>query len=373
MQTSPWSFVGLLALILVPVLGEGQGWKATGQMMVPRVNHTATLLPTGRVLVVGGQFGMPGATYKDGADFHASAELYDPATGTWRATGSLSAARVWHTATLLPSGKVLVTGGDSGGGALATAELYDPATGTWRATGSLSRRREHHTATLLSSGKVLVAGGMSCCATTDFLASAELYDPVTETWSVTGSLTRTRVRHTATLLQSGQVLVVGGGIVLAAGGAHVDDRTAELYDPVKGTFSPTGLLSKGPYSTATLLPSGKVLVVGGGYDALASAEVYDPATGSWSVTGSLSTARVRLATTPLPSGEVLVAGGYGGSPGRPELSSAELYGKGETWSPAGSLATARIFPSATLLPTGQVLVAGGWNDDHGALASAELR
>src|SRR5205085_334851 len=123
----------------------------------------------GRVLVVGGL----------GLDVSSSAELYDPQNGMWTETGSTVAPRYYHTATLLPDGKVLVTGGvgTAGGIGTASAELYDPATGTWRATTSLSAERLAHTATLLSDGKVLVVGGLDHTA----LASAEVYDPTSET------------------------------------------------------------------------------------------------------------------------------------------------------------------------------------------------
>ncbi len=141
-------------------------WTATGNLGTPRDSHTATLLPSGKVLVAGG-FGSSGFAL-------SSAELYDPATEMWTATGSLGTPREFHTATLLPSGKVLVAAGSNLSGDLSSAELYDPATGLWTATGSLGTRRESHTATLLPSGKVLVAGGTNRVTA---LSSAELYDP----------------------------------------------------------------------------------------------------------------------------------------------------------------------------------------------------
>ena len=122
----------------------------------------------------------------------ASAELYDPASGTWTTTGSLVTGRSQHTATLLPNGRVLVAAGENnrdpaGSNGLSTAELYDPSTGIWTATGSLTTARVRgQTATLLPTGKVLVAGGYN---PNDFyLASAELYDPASGSWTVTGSL-----------------------------------------------------------------------------------------------------------------------------------------------------------------------------------------
>ncbi len=129
------------------------------------------------------------------------------APNTWSDTGSLGTARHKHTATLLPDGKVLVVGGVGSSGYLASAELYDPATGVWSATGSLTTARYNHTATLLPDGKVLVVGGYG---SSGYLTSAELYDPATGTWSTTGSLATARDKHTATLLPDGKVLVVGG-------------------------------------------------------------------------------------------------------------------------------------------------------------------
>jgi hypothetical protein len=175
------------------------------------------LLPSGQVLVAGGR-GDTGTL--------ASAELYDPASGTWTATGSLNTARAYgDTATLLPSGQVLVAGGVGNSGFLASAELYDPASGTWTATGSLLRWRYGHTATLLPNGKVLVAGGQGDTGT---LASAELYDPASGTWSATGSLGTDREFHTATLLPNGNVLVAGGsnGRALASAELYLGPATS---------------------------------------------------------------------------------------------------------------------------------------------------
>jgi hypothetical protein len=183
------------------------------------------LLPNGQVLVTGG--------IGNGVNSLASAELYDPATGVWTATGSMATARYNHTATLLPSGQMLVAGGisEDGVNSLASAELYDPATGVWTATGSMATARTVHTATLLPNGQVLVAGGSEDFIS-GYLASAELFDPATGMWTDTGSMAAARGHHTATLLPNGQVLVAGG---------RDDDAilaSAELYDVGLGFARP---------------------------------------------------------------------------------------------------------------------------------------
>jgi hypothetical protein len=255
--------------------------------------------------------------FTDGCAFHAlsSAELYHPDAGGWTPVDRLGTARLFHTATLLASGRVLVVGGrkDTDAGttlALASAELYDPATRTWTPTGSLTTGRYRHTATLLPSGKVLVAGGgeaFDAGCNSLSLGSAELYDPDTGTWSPTGALVAARSWHTATLLPSGQVLVSGG--CCGPGGTLA---SAELYDPDAGTWSPTGSLV-GPrlYHVATLTPSGKVLVEGGLKTPtwLASAEIYEPARGTWESVASMPEARAFNSATVLPTVGVLVAGG----------------------------------------------------------------
>ena len=174
-------------------------WKPTAAMHTARSGHTATLLPSGQVLVAGG-----------GGEVGSPTEVYNPVTGQWALTGALNTPRVVHTATLLPSGQVLVAGGWWGQIlTLASTEVYDPVTGQWTLTGALHTARFAHTATLLPSGKVLVTGGADWSAAAPF-ATAELYDPATGQWTLTGALHTARSDHTATLLPSGQVLVAGG-------------------------------------------------------------------------------------------------------------------------------------------------------------------
>jgi hypothetical protein len=318
-------------------------WTATSNMTTPRDNHTATLLPNGKVLVAAGEY----VSTQFGRDQRlASAELYDPASGTWTATGNLATARYLHTATLLPNGKVLVAGG-AGTGAnpppLATAELYDPALGTWTTTGSMATARASHTATLLANGKVLVVGGWNAVSGSSaaYFASAELYDPATGTWTTTGSLTNPRYMHTATLLDNGKVLVVGGynGTYLAS---------SELYDPATGTWATTGPLTDARDGhTATLLNNGKVFVAGG-YNGifLTSAQLFDPATGTWANTfGSLNEGRAFHNATRLLNGKVLISGGTPANGGT-SFQSYELYDPSAAPTPTPT-ATATATPTAT--------------------------
>ena len=323
-----------------------------------RLTHTATLLPNGKVLVVGGESnGVP----------IASAELYNPvpAAGTWTVTGTLGTARYHHTATLLSNGKVLVVGGYNGSN-LSTAELYDSATGVWTPTGPLTTVRRDHTATLLGNGKVLVAGGLN---TGGYLTSSEIYDPAIGAWTTTGgALNHARGTHTATLLPNGKVLVAGG-----SGNSAAPLSSTELYDPATGTWTAAAPLITGCYlQTATLLTNGMVLLSGGfNGSSLASTELYDPATGQMATSGAsvFNTARSAHTATLMPDGKVLVAGGQGNGG---YLASAEMYNPATgTWATNGALGTARYLPTATLLPNGKVLFAGGYNGSN-FLFSSEL-
>ncbi|NOK16808.1 kelch-like protein [Corallococcus carmarthensis] len=296
-----------------------------------RLVSTATLLPNGKVLVAGGR-------EEQGHTCNSAAELYDPASNTWSATGSMLDCRYGHTATLLPDGKVLVAGGRGQVVNTQTAELYDPATGTWSATGSMAEPRAGHTATLLLNGKVLVQSGMT----------AELYDPASGTWSATGSLVDPRGGRSATLLPDGKVLVVGSQVG--------NPTTAELYDPASGTWSLTGSPVAPAGGSAALLPDGKVLVVGERV-----AQLYDPTSGTWSLTGS-PLAPLGGPATLLLNGKVLVTGSQGGI-----LATPELYDPvSGTWSLTGSMIEPRS-PweyTATLLLDGRVLAVGGRYDSY---------
>lgn len=340
-------------------INQAATWTYTGSLKTASFSHTTTLLPSGKVLLAGGQT-VSGITNR--------AEVFDPAVGTWTNTGAMTTNRYYHTATLLLNGKVLVAGGFTAinGNVLASTELFDPATGTWTRTGSMTTARGYHVAILLRNGKVLVTGGagnnFSC------FNNAEVYDPSTGIWTPTGTMSSARVGFVGARLSDGKVLVAGGQVV---GGASV--ASAELYDPAAGTWTATGSMTYDRSDfAATLLSNGKVLVTGGwgnASDNLVNTELYDPASGRWTASGSLNTGRFYPSLTLLQNGKVLVTGGFDAVS---TFSSAELYDPSVgSWVNTVALNTARRQHTATLLPNGKVLVAGGQNIG-GYLSSAEL-
>jgi hypothetical protein len=298
-----------------------RSWISSGPMATARASHTATLLSSGKVLVTGGEIVnlMP----------IASAETYDPAVRKWTPAGTMSSVRSHHTATRLADGRVLVCGGmipdPSSSGlmqnitATAGAEIYDPITGVWTPTASLTEARYDHTATLLGNGQVLITGGRApdSSGMQQYSSSSELYDPASGTWTA-GTFPGPRALHTATLLANGTVLVTGG---LVVGNGIFYLNAADLYDPAAKTWVGTGSMLQGRAgNTATLLPNGKVMVTGIDATQTTSTEVYDPTLDAWSQSGSpiQGWGRDGHTATLLLDGTVLVAGGGG-------VSNAEIY------------------------------------------------
>jgi hypothetical protein len=344
-------------------------WSETGGLNVPRFGHTATLLQNGMVLVHGGDWrSNVNGVFTDHGNL-SSAELFNPATGKWALAPSAFYERLGHTATLLRNGKVLVVGGNK----TTNTELFDPAKG-WFATGRLNTARlDGHAATALADGRVLVVGGSADAIPTPE-RSAEIYDPVTQAWTPTGSLGHARFGPTATLLLDGRVLVVGGGAEIA-----------ELFDPATGRW----LFTAGPFhsgGTTTLLKDGRVLFAGGdpaphGVFSSRTVELFDPAKLTWRLVGFLNVGRGGHTATLLSNGKVLVAGGFGRVPssdGRLPLQSAELFDPATfRWTLTAPPNAARSQHTATLLrppvtdPAHQdsVLLTGG---DDGAFLDNSL-
>ena len=359
----------ITALVLASTLSFAS-WTQTGSLHAARASHTATLLHNGSVLAAGG-------TADNGA--LASAELYNPGSGTWSFTGNMNVGRVSAQAVLLGNGSVLVMGGCINNDCLSSttksAEIFNPANGTWTLTGSMGKGRAEFIATMLPNGKVLVAGGCTAYnanGCTSVTVAAEIYNPATGLWSTTGSMRVARMAMTATLLPNGKVLVAGGQT--AASDAL---GSSELYDPTAKTFSLTGkLITPRSGHTATLLPNGLVLMAGGeniNGVSIAKAELYDPASGTYKATGNMPATRQEHAAALLPNGSVLVSGGNRVTLSTTTvLASCAIYNPGTgTWATTSSLKNARVDHTSTLLATGKVLDAGGENANN-ELISAEL-
>jgi hypothetical protein len=353
------STVILLALVSWASKATAQvpgAFTSTGNMSTLRAGHTATLLGNGKVLIAGGSHYSRIA----GEEVPASAELYDPSTGIFSLTGSMSVLRAFHAAALLPDGKVLIAGGDADG----TADLYDPSTGLFSPVGSMGKTTRPQFATALNNGKVLIAGG----------PFAALFDPSNATFTSLGPLP---VKATAlTLLADGKVLIQGTDEAGFAGSAHYDPDTgvfslddrqimepwtivtatliasgaasgkvmgtttatdesrptgvAEIYDPSTEAFVSRKMAAFRRWATATLLPDSTVLIAGGGanvldswwYSATNGAELYDPAADKFSFTGNMAENRERHTVTLLPDGTALIAGGGTAGFGS---GSAEIY------------------------------------------------
>ncbi|HVE47466.1 MAG TPA: kelch repeat-containing protein [Acidimicrobiales bacterium] len=401
---------------VVEVVPQGKWTVTSSPMASARSGHTATLIPTagtaGKVLIVGG-------------DAAGSAEVFDVATSAWSTAGSLSPARTAVSATLLDDGSVLVAGGRTDSGPVGVAETYNPASGLWSTVDSLETARADHLAVALADGRVLVAGGGPAGSP---LASVEVYAPASSTWSEarpmitarrlgdssltllpdgtflaagalgrteiydpgapavghwsgTGYLSEPRLGYSATVLADGKLLVAGGATP-SSSKQGLATRSAEVYDPDRGTWvstsgpmtlpriDHTATLLSGPACAGSSPPGycGKVLVTGGApasdpawTQGTQTAELYDPATATWALAAPMAVRRTRHAALRLADGKVLVVGGSG-------VSDAELYdpGTGE-WFGAGDMGVIREADTrgqikeilATQLGDGRVMVVGG--------------
>jgi hypothetical protein len=359
MRFSPLVFAFTFVLAgtqIVSAQVQGQ-WVITGTMQTDREFNAQVKLANGKILSIGG--------IDNNNSLLASAEIYDSASRAWAPTNNMAQPREVFPAVVLTNGKVLVSGGlGAGSTVLAAAELYDPMKGTWSPVGSLAVARYGHTATLLQTGKVLVTGGCTASACSTDTAVSELYDPVSNTWSTTGSLNTARYSHTAVLLNTG----MHTGKVLAVGGSA--GSSCELYDPSKGTWSKAAStnVSRGSNAT-TMLPDGKVLITGGasGRFPINSAEIYDPSVNTWTPTGNMTTGRYAHTATLLTDGTVVIAGGIGQSiscgkacTGFIPTAKVDIYNEAAgRFTAAASLTRALAYHSTTLLGSGEALTNGG--------------
>jgi transcriptional regulator with XRE-family HTH domain len=343
-------------------------WTQANNMLLPRSFFRATLLQTGHVLIEGGV--LPDKTTT------AQSELFEPTGGIWRKTrGSLNEARAKHTATLLPNGKVLVTGG-VGTIPTSSAELYDPANETWTlTTHPMKYARARHAATMLQTGKVLIVGGAP-------YYPAELYDSITDTWSLSGNMATHRYDHIAVRLHDGTVLVAGGRTRNDKHNNTNDNQwitnSTELYDPNTNTWAalPKMHFPRADF-TSVLFPDGRVLVIGGQLpngEVTPTTEIYDPSTKRWLLGASMNYARqnpLGQEALHVGDGTILVAGGD-------TLGTSERYAPMTgTWVSAIRLHSRHYFGATASLDNGQAFVAGGFDvlstvDKNKTTASTEI-
>lgn len=372
-----------------PAAADPVRWRATGSLTVARTSHTATLLPDGRVLVVGGQ------TFK--REPLPSVELFDPQTETWTMAADLPAPRSNHSAARLPDGRVLIFGGGlstpigvpSGQGVVGTTLLFDPSTNTFSQGAPMLQPRSHFPTVTLPDGSVLAVGGggdvseeLLDCGSSPYCgpfahaeASAERYDPKSASWSAIGALQTGRSLFTVTALPDGGALAAGGVDAQANG-----FPSTERLDPATRTWSAGPELLGVPrmFHAAAATGLGNVLVVGGknpNVKPLDSAQRLDVQAATWSYTPKLSTARTAPGLVTLESGRVLQVGGYNQFDAGLEtafLAEASIYDDAaNAWTTIEPLAEGRMYHTVTRLLDGRLLVVGGAGN-AGALASCEL-
>lgn len=316
-------------------------------MSVKRWSHTATTLADGRVLVAGGRTGVSAAVPPTHPFFGVvldTAELYDPATDSWSPTGSLNVARRSHTQTLLNDGRVLICGGGDNVSTgsqmpIASCETYDAATGTFTVVGNMTTPRSAHSVNLLDDGTVLIAGGSNGTGTSAPTTQAEIFDPVTNTFTAVGPMNFPHLAQNGAKMRDGRVMLAASYY----GPGGITDES-EIYDPVTQTFTIADPLFKQridiggqPLLDGTVLVAGGVATGSFGAIFHSSSEVYDPGTGQWSLSGIMADGRDEFSGALLNDGRVLVAGGFTRDPSSRLLDSVEIYSPGLTQQIAGLL------------------------------------
>ena len=262
----------------------------------------------------------------------------------------------------LTNGNILAAGGNGPSTtAIASAETWNPMTGVWTPSGQLNTPRQNFQMVRLANGNVLAAGGNTDGTPQTLIKSSEIFNPITGTWAVTGSLNQARDEFQMVLLPNGNVLAAGGGP-----GTGNGFNSAELYDPNTGIWTTTGSLNTARYSfQMAVLANGNVLAVGGNPGGISSPEIYNPITGIWTVTGSLNIGRALFRMVLLPNGNVLAAGGIANYPRViTPTNSSEIYSPTTgTWTITGSMMMSRTYFGMTVLSNGNILALGGFNTE----------
>lgn len=355
-------------------------WVAAGSMSKQRVQFQLLLLHDGRALAIGAGYN---ACQGECSGFPPEstsvryADLFDPATNSWKTASGLNLNRSDYAAVLLPDGRVVVAGGyaDAPYECFSSTKLLDPTAGTWtQAAGLMKLARCDPAYALLPDGRVLLAGGTDIH--NKVLASAEVFDPTSQKWSAVASMPAVRAGGEAVTLKSGKVLVVGG---FGTSGATL--KSAVLYDPASGKWSSAGTLSAPPNGPIVLLPDGGTLVIGeGSYDNIAgkwtsqASERFDPSTLTWTKVGAMVKSRRSPFVASLADGRVLVAGGAVAQSFNSNglvttlTSSAEIFDPAtNSWSSTVAMPSVREAGDAVLLQDGSVLLAGGDLGAHGPI------
>ncbi|HVE12863.1 MAG TPA: kelch repeat-containing protein, partial [Elusimicrobiota bacterium] len=354
----------ITGFVTLPVPSTDPSWSSQGSLNQPRANHTLTVLQDGHALAAGG-------TTATGV--LSSSELYDPATKKWAFAGAMTTSRNLHTATLLTNGTVLAAGGFAtlaSTSELNSAEIYIPESQRWSPVGLMTSSRTFHSAVLMSTGNVLVTGGFG---NNQYLSSAEIYVSTALRWMSAGSMSKARALHTSTVLQDGRVLVVGG-VNLADGVLN----SVDIYSPARNLWLPAAALNFARHShTATLLPDGRVLVAGGddGFGEIGEAEIYNPKTNAWTALPittdgrNILVPRLKHTALLLPNGKVEIVGGVtavGAAIDETENFDAAF----STWTYQGRSNAKRGFHTSALLHDGNMINAGGF-DGTSYLANSE--